>query len=92
MDFKEPIIFDNVQRCFYVSICLVVACEVYNVIIVVRGFSSPTVCQNKNSLFCTYNIRTRMRFIVRNTGRVDNGFELLLVSVFVTCRSKNRQV
>ena len=65
----ESITFDDIQRRFCVSICLVVVCEIYNVMVVVRSFSPPIVCQSKNTL--AYNIITRTKFIVRNTGRIN---------------------
>ena len=42
MDLEERIIFDII--CFYVSICLIMVSEVYNVIVVCRGFFPPALC------------------------------------------------
>ena len=44
MDLEEPIAFDTIRRCFYVSVYLVVVMEVYNVIIIFRGSSAPALC------------------------------------------------
>ena len=38
MDLEEPITFDNIQRCFSISICLVVLCEIYNITVTSEGF------------------------------------------------------
>ena len=42
MGLKEPISFDNIQRCFCTGIYFLVVCEIYNVIVFVRSVLSPS--------------------------------------------------
>ena len=70
MHLEESINFDNIQRHFCVSICLLVVCESYDDITVVKRLSPTIVCQSKNMLFWTYNFIMRKKFTVRNTARI----------------------
>ena len=70
-DLEEPFTFDNTKKRFCVGICLVVVCQILNVIVIVRSFLPPFVCQSKNTWFFAHNTSTRTKFIVRNTGRTN---------------------
>lgn len=39
IDLKETVTFDN--RCFRITNCLVVVCEIYNIIVMVRSLATP---------------------------------------------------
>ena len=41
IDLKETVTFDNIQRCFRITNCLVVVCEIYNIIVMVRSLATP---------------------------------------------------
>ena len=64
---KEPITFDDIQKCSCVGVCLAVVSETDDIITVFRSSSPPIVCEGKNALFYVYNITTKTKFIVRNT-------------------------
>lgn len=70
MHLEESINFDNIQRHFCVSICLLAISESYDDITVVKRLSPTIVCRSKNMLFYTYNFTMRKKFTVRNTARI----------------------
>ena len=53
IDLKETVTFDNIQRCFRITNCLVVVCEIYNIIVILANArvlcSTLTILQRERS-------------------------------------------
>ena len=41
---KEPVTFDDIQRCLCAGVCLVIVSETDDIIISFRSFFWPTIC------------------------------------------------